>query len=119
MVGALTAKNPEFEATVTCVKTDTWFGSDNVGFRVGFDVAETNRKLNDGQSASVTFHLNDLVDTLTPLEYTDANLWVDLGRSFAGDPRKTYWRWRLSQIQLVPTTKDVGDGKYTVQGKLR
>jgi len=114
-VAALKAKNPEFEATVTCVKTDAWFGSDNVRFHVGTIKAEANTKLNDGQSASVTFHLNDLVDTSKPLEDTEAHLWVDLGSGH--DPQG--WWWMLSEGVLAPSTQNVGGGEYTVQGKLR
>ena len=107
---ALKAKNPKFSITVTCKTTNDWVGRDSVRFYVGKTKADVRTKLKAGETATIEFNLNDLVEGR--VDGAEAHIGVDLG----GDKLETTY-WRLMQPKFFESMK-VGTGVYDVAGKL-
>ncbi|MUM31068.1 DUF4157 domain-containing protein [Mycolicibacterium sp. CBMA 361] len=134
-VAALKAKNPTFEVEVTCRATDATVGRDTVRFNIAKTNAHITKKLNKDDSATLTFHLNDVFDPSEEMEYTEAHIWVTCvggispiaamvpmslstgpGARLADESQD--WTWRVATMELSATTKDVGTGKYSVKGRM-
>jgi hypothetical protein len=115
MASALRAKNPSFEATLTVVKTDATIGRDLVRFWIGMTGHDVTRKLNDGESVTLTFDLNDVADPAA-IDDSEAHLNVLLnptarsGQVPAGEP----WVFPFADASR---TFPVATGSYRVDVK--
>jgi hypothetical protein len=111
-IEAIKRKNPAFEVTVTCDKTDTYIGRDAVGVKIGRTNIVTVTKLKETETATLTFRLSDVMQG-GDFDHAYADVFVDLGIKIGVDSAG----WHVTTAHEMKETLKIGTGSYTVTGK--